>query len=450
MNQLLFSKLAQYSSRTAIIYNDREHSYSELLINIQSKYQFIKEIIAPGEVVLMKSGYTFDSISTLFALALNLNIIVPVSDVSQSEIEQRKSITGATKMLQFQNDGIEIISINPDEFSNQHNSLITNLKNQKNSGIILFSSGITGQSKAMIHNFTLFLESYFEKKSKNLNFMVLLLFDHIGGLNTLLNAIFSGAKLTIPKSNDPAIICNQIEKHKVNILPASPTMLNLIYISGAYIGCNLTSLKIITYGTEPMPFGLLEKLNSIFPGTRFMQTYGTSETGISKMSSKSSTSLKFKFDDPNTEIKIVEGELWIKSSTTILGYLNAEMNNFTDDGWFKTGDLVEQDDEGYLIIKGRNNNIINVGGLKVYPQEVESIIMELSFVENCIVYGEKSPITGKIVVADIQLTKNYKHETAKAEIKSYCRERLERFKVPVKIKFVESIQYNDRFKKIPK
>ncbi len=451
MKDLLISKLGQYATRTAIIDNDKAFTYSDLLNDIITRYEKIKASVEKGEIVLLRSGYNFDGISTLFALALNENIIVPVGESSQVEADQRTLLSGASKVIDFHQGNFEIIPVPVDRSgSRDSSSLIRELNELSNPGIVLFSSGITGQPKAMVHNFHKFLEPYFQKRSKSLNFMAMLLFDHIGGLNTLLTALFSGATLTIPKSNDPDIICRQIEKHKVNILPGSPTMLNLIYISGAYLNYDLSSLKIITYGTEPMPEGLLQKLNSIFPPTRFMQTYGTSETGISKMSSKSSSSLKFKFDDPNTEIKIVDGELWIKSSTTIIGYLNAEMQNFTNDGWFKTGDMVEQDDDGYIYIKGRNNNIINVGGLKVFPQEVESVLMKLPFIENCVVYGEKSSITGNIVVCDIQLSKEQKADNTKALILSFCRENMERYKVPVKIRFVDLIEYNDRFKKLIK
>jgi len=69
--------------------------------------------------------------------------------------------------------------------------------------------------------------------------------------------------------------------------------------------------------------------------------------------------------------------LWLKSKTQIMGYLNAPMDSFTEDGWFKTGDLVEVTDDGYIKIIGRSKEVINVGGEKVLPAEVESIIPNL-------------------------------------------------------------------------
>ena len=143
---------------------------------------------------------------------------------------------------------------------------------------------------------------------------------------------------------------------------------------------------MITYGTEPMPDSLLLKLKTAFPRVKFLQTFGTSETGISQTTSRSSDSTFLKIDDPNTEIKIVKGELWIRSKTQVMGYLNSSMERFTEDGWFKTGDLVEEASDGYIKIVGRSKELINVGGEKVLPSEVESVLFQIPNLVDCIVY----------------------------------------------------------------
>ena len=116
-----------------------------------------------------------------------------------------------------------------------------------------------------------------------------------------------------------------------------------------------------------MPESLLKRLKDTFPNTNFIQTFGTSETGISKTVSRASDSTQIKIDDPDTEYKIVDGELWLRSSNQIMGYLNHEMSRFTQDGWFKTGDSVVESNDGYLTIVGRRADIINVGGEKSHP-----------------------------------------------------------------------------------
>lgn len=96
--------------------------------------------------------------------------------------------------------------------------------------------------------------------------------------------------------------------------------------------------------------------------------------------------------------KIVENKLWLRNKTQVLEYLNASMESFTSDSWFKTGDLVETVEDGYLKIIGRSNEVINVCGQKVLPAEVESVILFMKEVDDCMVYGEKNIITGQTVV----------------------------------------------------
>jgi acyl-CoA synthetase (AMP-forming)/AMP-acid ligase II len=274
------------------------------------------------------------------------------------------------------------------------------------------------------------------------------MFDHIGGINTLLNCLSMGATLTIPIDRNPDNICELIEKTKINVLPASPTFLNLILIGRSYDKFDLSSLLMITYGTETMPLSLLDKLKHIFPKVKFLQTFGTSETGIAKTTSLSSTSTFVKIDDPDQEYKIVNSELWLRSKTQILGYINHSNENFTSDGWFKTGDLVEEGEDGFIRIIGRTKEVINVGGEKVMPAEVESVILELPWVKDCVVMGQINIISGQMVFAEVYINDDVNPIIAKKDIRKYCQSKLEAYKVPAKIKIVDSINFTNRFKKL--
>ena len=236
-----------------------------------------------------------------------------------------------------------------------------------------------------------------------------------------------------------------VEKYKVELLPTSPTFLNLILISEAYKRHDINSLKIITYGTEPMPESTLIRFNQIFPNIKLLQTYGLSEVGILRSKSKSSNSLWVKVGGEGFDTRIVDGMLEIKAKSAMLGYLNAD-SPFTKDGWFKTGDSVEVNGE-YIKITGRKSEIINVGGEKVYPQEIENIILEVDNVAEATVYAEKNPIMGNIVCAEVRLLDNQDHSSYVKLIKMHCMEKLARFKVPVKIRITNQNQYSGRFKK---
>ena len=146
-------------------------------------------------------------------------------------------------------------------------------------------------------------------------------------------------------------MCAAIERFQVQILPTSPTFLNLLLLSGAYERHDLSSLELVTYGTEVMPEPTLARLHEILPRVRLLQTYGLSEVGILRSKSKSSDSLWVKVGGEGFQTRIVDGMLEIKAQSAMLGYLNAP-SPFSEDGWFKTGDAVEVEGE-YIRILGR-------------------------------------------------------------------------------------------------
>ncbi len=322
-------------------------------------------------------------------------------------------------------------------------ALFRQLSDQGSPGLILFSSGTSGAPKAMVQDLGKLLASYESRRESDLAMLALLGFDHIGGLNTLFNTLAAGSLLAVPASRSPADVAATIARHRVAILPASPTFLNLLLAAG--LTAELSSLRVITYGTEPMPESLLARLKAAFPRVRFIQTFGTSETGITRTESPEAGSTFLRFEDPNLEWKVVDDELWLRSRTQIAGYLNASNERFTEDGWFRTGDKVEQGPNGTIRVLGRMGEMINVGGEKLMPAEVESVILGIPGVADCRVRGEPHPLTGQTVVVDV-VASVADHEALRSAIRSACRERLARHKTPTRVTFVSSVS-GERMKK---
>lgn len=440
----IIEKIENKGDQTAVIFQENEYNYFQLATQIKQFYEEIRNKIPQGSIISIISDYSFEAIALFFALYENKNIIVPITTKVKNEIEDRLLVAGCNYSICIEDNRLNIIK---QEHRGEIHPLILNLQDNKISGLILFSSGSTGTPKAMIHNLDNLIDSYKDKKGKKLIFLIFLMFDHIGGLNTLLNCLSMGVTMVFPTNRDPEHISKLIEKYHVNILPASPTFLNLILISESHQRYDLSSLKMITYGTEAMPDTLLLKLKEVFPKVKFLQTFGTSETGISQTSSKSSSSTFIKIDDPNTEYKIVNKELFIRSKTQILGYLNSSMERFTEDGWFKTGDIVEETEDGYLKIVGRNQEIINVGGEKVLPSEIESVLFQMQEIKDCIVFGESNPITGQMVVAKVLTDEPQKVSEIKKRIIAFCTGKLDRYKIPAKVVLMTNSEFTDRFKK---
>lgn len=428
----------------ALVCRGAKTSYRDLLRRLkEAKIRLEEDGITPGDVVALRGDFSPGLVALLFALVERRCITVPLTASIEAEDRQRLE-EGRVKWLYAESgDELVLTRLAPVE----SHPMLEKLRERRTSGLILFSSGITGKPKAMVHDLNAMLDSYLGRKKRAVAVLVVLLFDHIGGLNTLFSTLAMGACLVVPERRGPEEAARLVVEHQIYLLPASPTFLNLMLMADVLEGRDLSCLRLITYGTEPMPETLLRRLKKAFPRARLLQTFGTSETGISQSVSKSSDSTLLKFTDPNTEYRVVDGELWLRSQTQILGYMNASMDQFDEDGWFHTGDLVEEHEGGYLRIIGRRVEMINVGGLKVAPTEVEGVLLELPEVLDCTVLGTPNPITGQTVTAQILLKEGLSLQEAKRLLRRHAQSRLDRYKVPTRFHFLDKAEFNRRFKK---
>lgn len=438
----LFDSFDEHATDEAVVWQGRSIRYDELLERTRGAERFLKDQeVEPGEAVLLEADYSPGSIALLLATIQNRNIIVPVAAHVTADREKYGEIAEARWRLKVTRD---------DDYESHMSSrrvkhpLSSRLKRDNSPGLILFSSGSTGAPKAALHNLDFLLAKYRVPRHSQ-RIIAFLLFDHIGGFNTLFYVLSNHGCLIALTARDPNTVCRVIEQHRVQVLPTSPTFLNLLLMSEAWREHDLSSLQLITYGTEAMPEATLRRLNSVFPGVRFLQTYGLSELGILRSKSRSGDSLWVKVGGEDYETRVVGNVLHIRAKSSMLGYLNAP-SPFDQEGWFNTQDEVEVDGE-WLRFKGRKSDIINVGGEKVYPAEVESVILELDNVTDAAVSKEPHPITGNIVVANVTVRQPEPPRELAQRIQAYCFKRLARYKVPVKVYLAESPRVTERFKK---
>jgi acyl-coenzyme A synthetase/AMP-(fatty) acid ligase len=429
----------------SLVFGDQAWTYSDLLHHVEDLYNLWKPEINAGDVIYINGDYSCASISSLLVLARLGAIIVPDASTLLEESEKRYEVIPPTWFVNCEamtaklvkNEGAQV-------FSHQY---IDDLRNNEEPGLVLFSSGSTGAPKAMVHNLNALLGRFNANKKSKLSIMIFLMFDHIGGINTLLNGLSIGSKLVFSQSRSPEEVSNAIQDNKVNVLPTSPTFLNLLLLHAAEHNYSFPSLKLITYGTEPMPGHVLARAKKMFPRVKMVQTYGTSETGIAHTQSDALDDSRFRISDPDTEVKIVDDELWLKSRTQISGYLNSDNGSFNADGWFMTGDLVEEAKDGYFRIVGRLKEVINVGGQKVMPQEVEEILLNMDGIKDCVVFPMQNPLLGQVVGCKVVTESGVTESTFRGELRKYCQGKLERYKIPVNITFVETLGHTSRFKK---
>lgn len=439
----LLERFAERGDADAIVFEDKAYSYRWLFSRIGHWGRRIGEAGLPaGSNVALEADFSPNAAALLLALAghgcVALPIAPAVGEAKRAELLELGQCTHRARIGPDDEAVFETLAGQP------RHELFEKLRAAGHAGLVLFSSGSTGKSKGVVHDFERLLENYREPRAP-LRTIAFLLFDHIGGINTLMHTLASGGCLITVSDRSPDGVLAAIARHRAELLPTSPTFLNLVLLSDAISRHDTRSLRVIAYATEPMPESTLKRLREMLPHVRFHQNYGLSEVGILRTRSENSDSLWVRLEGDGYETRVVDGILQIKARSAMLGYLNAP-SPFTEDGWFVTGDMVESRGE-FVRILGRASEMINVGGEKVYPAEVENAVRTLDNVADATVYGEKNPILGQIVCARVTLIEPEDRAAFTARLKKHCAAMLKRHQVPVKVEFAEGPQHTDRFKK---
>jgi long-chain acyl-CoA synthetase len=400
---------------------------------IAEQESFDLSIVKSGDVVSLIGDFDPQSILTLLELIDRNVILVPLTSDTKAQHEYffKSALVDVV---------VEGSSVRRIHHHAKHDS-IEELRYKDHAGLVLFSTGTTGRPKAILHDLTIFMQRYKTPRPtlKTINF---LLFDHIGGLNTLLHTLFNKGTVVAPKSRSVEDVLATCKEHEIEVLPTTPTFLRMMLMSGLIPEKVPDSLRIITYGTERMDQPTLDALCELLPDVDFRQTFGMSELGIVRVKSEARNSLFMKIGGEGVETRVVDNVLEIRSDTRMLGYLNAE-SPFDKNGWYNTKDIVEERD-GYYKVTGRTSEVINVGGLKFMASEVEREALRFEHVELAKAEGKPNPITGQHVELTVQLAAN--QDLDKANLKAFLFSKLPNHMLPKRIK-VSSVSIGHRFKR---
>jgi long-chain acyl-CoA synthetase len=438
-----FERLARWGDDPALVWQGTTASYAEVARLAEHWHtDLLAHAVGPGDVVAIEGSFSPNACAALIALVRLGAVAVPLTPLMRAQRDTFLEIAEARLLVEFDASDRALFIRLERQVSNP---LTLKLIKRGHPGLVIFSSGSTGAPKAILHDFAAILEK-FEKIRQKKTTLTFLLFDHIGGIDTLFNTFACGGTVVTVEARDPETVCEAIARHRVHTLPTSPTFLNLLLMSGAAEQRDLSSLKVIAYGTEPMPEHTLKALHELFPDVALVQTYGMSELGVLRSRSRDSQSLWLKFTGEGFETKIVDGVLWVRAQSAMMGYLNAP-DLFDADGWLNTQDAVEVDGE-YMRILGRATDLINVGGQKVYPAEVENVLLQLDNVQDVAVFGKPHPMMGQIVVARFNLRTPEPADVFKRKMMAFCRERLANFQIPRLVEFSDAEQFGTRFKKL--
>jgi acyl-CoA synthetase (AMP-forming)/AMP-acid ligase II len=208
------------------------------------------------------------------------------------------------------------------------------------------------------------------------------------------------------------------------------------------------NLRYILSNVCPVRPELVRDLIALLPNTRFHTYYGLTEASRSvyqcyndepehvTAAGRPAPGVRIRIDEPN---EAGDGEVLIDGGNVMAGYWGRGRDGFDSDGWFRTGDLGNVDAAGFLTIRGRVRDNINVDGLKFVPREVEDVLLAHPAVVDCAVVGLPDPIRFQRPGAMVVLAGNVDRATIGGELDAYCRGRLDFYKVPVRFDFAESI-----------
>ena len=362
-----------------LIAPDRPLSIADLQATQSADLSTIKA----GDVVAVVGDFDAVSISTLLHLLDRAATVVPLTTTTRADHPYYFDASGVNAVVE--GNAVELLP------RRAAHPLVAQLRETGSAGLVLFSSGTTGRPKAILHDFSRFLARYRTPRPA-LSTVSFLLFDHIGGINTLFHTLFNRGLVVVPPERTVQGVIETIARHRIQCLPTTPTFLRMVLLSGALEGVDVSSLSLVTYGTERMDQPTLDALCRALPHVDFRQTYGMSELGILRVKSRARDSLWMRVGGEGVELRVVDGVLHIRTTNHMLGYLNAP-SPFVD-GWYDTGDVVEED-SGDIRVVGRTNEVINVGGAKVLPSEIERVALLLPQIARAKAVGARNPITGQ-------------------------------------------------------
>lgn len=327
---------------------------------------------------------------------------------------------------------------------------------------IIYTSGTTGLPKgvkythkmAFWNSINTAISLDISTKSKTINVMPPF---HTGGWNVLLLPfLHHGGYTVLSKKFEADKVLNALDQMQCSIFMGVPTMLALMAQEETFDQTDLGHLDYIIVGGESMPIPLIEKYAA--KGVAIRQGYGMTEVGPNLTSLHQDDAIRKKgsIGRPNFYVKhriISEsgldakpnepGELWLKGPMVTSGYWQNETMTkaaFSDDGkWFKTGDIVIEDDEKYLYIVDRLKNMYISGAENVYPAEIEKVLRQLQEIKECAVIGVKDDKWGEVGKAFIVLNEPLTEEN----ILAYCIQQLAKFKCPKYIVFVDALPKSD-------
>jgi long-chain acyl-CoA synthetase len=442
----LVDAVRNYGDRPAVRSGDEVWTYTDLNEQSARVAGFLRaREIQPGDRVALQLPNLMQFPAIYYGILRVGAIVVPMNPLlKEREVDYYMSDSGARLLFDMPSVGLP--------FDTRADYELTE-RSADDTAVILYTSGTTGRPKgAELTHFNL-------KKNAEVNVTTLLNLTHedvvMGclplfhsfGQTAAMNSAFSvGASLSLVPKFEAQLVLEVIEHDKVTVFMGVPTMYSGLLNSPAREKSDLSSLRVCVSGGAPLPVELLHGFEAA-TGAMILEGYGLSETSpIASFNHPDRPRKAGSIGTPlsGVEMKLVSvsegvGEIAIKGHNIMKGYWGnpAATEEAIKDGWFHTGDLATQDEDGYFFIVDRKKDLIIRGGLNVYPREVEEVLYEHPAVAEAAVIGLPHSELGEDVAAAVALKPGM--SVLPEELSAFVKERIAAYKYPRKVWLVDEL-----------
>ncbi len=308
---------------------------------------------------------------------------------------------------------------------------------------LMMTSGTTGVPKLVQHSLDSLTRSTRTDQARGAGQVWGLLYDYtrFAGLQVVLQSLLSGATLVAPSTDIPLDVrIALLAQAGCTHLSATPTLWRKILMTPGY---QALQLRQITLGGEIADDAVIGSLSRAYPDARISHIFASTEAGVgfSVTDRRMGFPASYLTDPPmGIALWVVDDHLHVRNDAVGADYLGGQ-GAVAQDGWVNTGDVVEVTGDRVLF-RGRSSGIINVGGDKVHPEEVERAVLSHPSVRLARIYAKANPIVGALVAADIVAQADVDTGALREELKGYLAARLARHMVPAFIRFVPDFETN--------
>jgi acyl-coenzyme A synthetase/AMP-(fatty) acid ligase len=312
---------------------------------------------------------------------------------------------------------------------------------------VLLTSGTGGIPKLVLHDLASLIGAI-KPRVETFDTVVWATFYDIrryGGLQIFLRAIVTGTSMILSQAGEPvSAYLARLRQNGVTHISGTPSHWRWVLLSGV---ANMISPSYVRLSGEIADQSILDSLQATYPNAAVSHAFASTEAGvgfnvIDRKEGFPATLIEAQSPDAEVWFRIVDNSLQIRSKRTASRYLGDDQPAIIGpEGFVDTGDIVELRGDRYYFV-GRRGGVINVGGQKIFPEEVENVINRHPAVRMSMVHGRRNPMMGALVVADVVLERtssNLPEKEIAKEILNRCREALPPYKVPVKVSFVPNL-----------